>query len=173
MDNFTPIQILTIRQAVQAGRDAMAILGNHSLIFAKAFLEADGLQAPGRVLDNETRQQLGRDVIALLGGQPVCLDDEDEFQNIVLREMNRAQTEARLADYRNQTSVLGFAVNFPDENERHPFCNHVVSIDLYGLGNGVFPKNEIVVLPPDCDQGWWEVVYRDQHRVVETASQAA
>ncbi len=140
----------------------MAEIGNNAAVFAEAFIKAHGIQIPGRELDENTRQCLNEYVLKSLAGAPTFVHEPTWMIKLIGREIDRAHSEASQAALRDQDSVVGFNLAFSDQVTDKVFCMRIASTDLYGLGKGIFPKDEIVVLPPGCDQVWWEVVHHEQ-----------
>ncbi len=162
MKNYTPKQTFIIRNAIESGRQAMAQFGTHASVFAEAFIEANGIQVPGQEIDEGTRQYINDYVLKSLAGQASFIHEASWLVEITSREIDRVHSEVTQAIIRIQEQVTGFSFAFSHDVTDKEFCQKVASTDLYGLGAGIFPKDEIVVLPPGCDQSWWEVVQLPQ-----------
>ena len=162
MKNYTPKQIFIIRNAIEKGRNAMAIFGNNAETFAKAFIAADGIQVPGEQLDKAVQKRINDYVLKSLTGKLPFINEPSWVIDIIGREVDRVQSEVTQAILRAQNHVAGFSFAFSENVTDKEFCSRIASTDLYGLGPGIFPKDEIVVLPPGCDQIWWEAVNETQ-----------
>ncbi len=158
MKNYTPKQVFIIRNAIERGRQAMAPFDNNATIFAKAFIEANGIQVPSDDIDESTRQRINGYVLKSLVGQTYFAHEPEWLIEVINREIDRIHAEVTQAIIRIQDQVTGLSFAFSNEVADKEFCMKIASTDLYGLGAGIFPKDEIVVLPPGCDQTWWEAV---------------
>ncbi len=159
MDQFTPRQVFLIREAIYEGRMAMADGGADAMVFAMAFLDAGGLQVPGRELSDAERVRIHGHILESLGGTPTFLSEAEWVVPVVTREIERAFMESDLAASREKDEVVGFRLKVSARDAKDVFCRRITGADLYGLGAGVFPKEEIVVLPPHCESIHWEPVY--------------
>ena len=158
MKNYTPKQIFTIRNAIESARQAMTTFGNNAAVFAEAFITADGIQVPGKDIEESVRKRINDYILKSLAGEISFVHEPSWIIELISREIDRAHSEAAQATVRAQDNVAGFSLAFSENVTDKEFCLRIASADLYGLGEGVFPKDEIVVLPPGCDQTWWEVV---------------
>ncbi|HXH03829.1 MAG TPA: hypothetical protein VNN09_10985 [Candidatus Competibacteraceae bacterium] len=158
MDKYSPKQIFAIRKAIERGRQAMSADGIDPLVFASAYLEAGGVQIPGQELDEPMRRRIDAHILESLGSTPTFLQEKHWIIDVVSREIERIHSEVKLAEQRQQEQVRGFRFRFSSNSRNKDFCARLAEADLYGLGPGVFPRDEVVVLPPSCDQCWWEPV---------------
>lgn len=158
MTRYTTAQAFIIRDALAHARQAIEQQGLSALVFANAFLEANGLQQPAAELSKLQYQTLAGHILEALGGTP-CYSQRDAWEiELIERECQRIQLELKLAHYRQHSDFLGFRLRFSTHSQDQDFCQRVASYDLYGMGPGVFPAYEIVVLQPGCNDCDWEAI---------------
>lgn len=158
MAQFRARQLAVIRDAVAAGREAMRATGDYdALTFARAFIDAGGVQLPGRPDAEEEAAALGERLLqALAGGSGRHPGDPD-----LQREVDRARTEARWTAAQGDDKVVGFFMTLPEAALDSPTAE-ALSHENHGLGPGVFRKADIVVLQPDCDGARFHPVLEDE-----------
>lgn len=151
MTDYTPEQLDQIRLAVAQAREAMRAAGRFEpLVFAWAFTAAGGLQVPGTITDTTA---LGRRLLlALERGENGGTDA------LLVREIERARTEANWARWAEADDIVGFHLQLPPAAVLEPKCREILKADR-GLGAAVFRKGEIVVLPAACDGARFTPVY--------------
>lgn len=157
MSGYTVEQVRLIRAAVAAGRDAMRVRGKFDpAVFAQAFIENGGIQIPGQIgAEGECRRVAAEVLRALEQARPTSTD------GIVAREIQRARSEARCGEAAQSDSVVGFRLELSESAKRHAACQALASMDR-GLGAAVFPKEEVVVLPPEADGSIFIPVREDE-----------
>lgn len=157
MAEYTPEQLQIIRTAVHAGREAMQRAGRYDpIVFARAFIAHRGIQRPGTSTEAAVLQLLGHHVLASLRtGRPTSPDET------VLREMKRAQSEARWVMLAQAEKVIGFYLRLGPAAQLRAPCRELLMQD-HGLGAAVFPKERVVVLPPGCEDHEFVPVREDE-----------
>lgn len=154
MTDYSPEQLEQIRLAVAQGREAMRAAGRFEpLVFARAFVAADGLQAPGAPIAGGALA--ARLLRALEHGELAGGDA------LLAREIERARNEARWAQLAESDAVVGFHLRLPSAALLDPKCRAILKADR-GLGAAVFRKAEIVVLPAACDGASFTPVYEHE-----------
>ena len=151
MNDYNPEQFDRIRMAIAQARAAMRAVGRFEpLVFARAFIAADGLQVPGEQADTAR--------LATLLLQALERDEAGGADALLAREIERARSEARWAKLAESDDVVGFHMQLPGAALLDPVCRAVLKAD-HGLGAAVFRKAEIVVLPAACDGARFTPVY--------------
>ena len=146
MQGYTPEQVTTIRAAIVEGYEAMRQQGKFEpLVFAHAFIGHGGIQIPGKPANEKARRKVAQQLLRSLetGGRT-------SKDATVVREVNRAQMEAQWAAAAVSDKVVGFRITLSPNAQANPNCLAIVGAD-HGLGEAVFRKLEIVILPPECD----------------------
>jgi hypothetical protein len=157
MPGYLPDQIHAIREAAARGRDAMRRQGAFDpLVFARAFIEHDGIQIPGDPDAHEARERVGRQVLSALATGRVGSGDP-----AVARELKRARAEADWVRHAESHKVVGFRLTLGPHAQGSAVCQTLAGVD-HGLGPGVFRKGELVVLPPECDDSSFMPVLEDE-----------
>jgi hypothetical protein len=157
MRAYLPEQVQIIRGAVARGREAMRRRGRFDpVVFARAFIEHGGIQIPGQPDVQEARENIAREVLSLLAsGAPESRDAT------VAREVRRARAESDWTRHAEADKVVGFRLHLGPGAERSPVCQTLLNVD-HGLGQGVYRKAEVAVLPPDCDDSSFAPVLEDE-----------
>ncbi len=129
------------------------------LVFARAFIDHQGMQIPGEP-DDETGARELADLLmrSLAAAEPLGNDAT------LRREFQRACSEAAWVQAAESERLVGFRFQPGPLAAQNPVCRMFVDQDR-GLGAMVFPKGEIVVLPPECDGSTFVPVY--EHDVEE------
>lgn len=172
-ERYSARQVFIIREAIAAGRAAMAEYGAEPLVFAGAFLDVDGAQVPGGELDAALRSRVNGQVLEALGGTPDGSAGPQWLHLLIGREVRRIRAEVEMFRARANPDVVGFRFRHAEDVAELAFCRSLAGHDLYGLGPGIIPRREIVVLPPGCDRVWWEPVCRPGREAGPGPSQAA
>lgn len=155
---FTLEQYGMIRRAVMAGRRALLNRGSDPMIFAATFLDAGGFQVPGLTVDAVRLRGVGSFVLFALEAGSIDAAEirraytwaGDEVARAVLREVTRAHLEAVWYVIGRRDDVEGFKVIV--SGARSPdACAGIMQCDSFGMGEGCYPKHEIMILPPCCD----------------------
>lgn len=159
-------QIDIIRSSVKAGRMEMKKSGISATIFAEVFIKSGGIQIPGMPdIEEAALRRIGSHVLANIiegKGPRITPGEPDWFFNAVAREMNRAGSEAYWFSAAKHPNTAGFRLKICHNVIDIDGCKRFVERDNFGLGAGVFPPDEIVVLPPCCDGAYFEVVFKDE-----------
>lgn len=156
-NGYTPEQLVKIRRAVAKGREAMRRNDSFTpLVFARAYVEHDGLQIPGDGADEQSRREYAKGLIEAVENAQSVHDDA-----LIAREIRRIHMEVQWALASQSDKVVGFRLKLGREAERHPECLALLSSDR-GLGTSVFRKGEVVILPPNCDGGEFVPVTEDE-----------
>ena len=80
-----------------------------------------------------------------------CLARVEEGEDPDLRrELERARNEAAWAEAMEDDSVVGFYLDLPAAARNDPGVE-ALAHRIGGLGAGVVPRSEVVVLQPECD----------------------
>ncbi len=154
MSDYTPEQLDRIRLAIAQAREAMRVAARFEpLVFARAFIAADGLQVPGQPADTAP--------LATRLLQALERDDASATDPLLAREIERARSEARWAKLAESDDVVGFHMQLPGVALLDPKCRALLKAD-HGLGAAVFRKAEIVVLPAACDGARFTPVYEHE-----------
>ncbi|MCB1859690.1 MAG: hypothetical protein KDI63_15560 [Gammaproteobacteria bacterium] len=161
-NNYTPQQILSIRSAIREGRRALMQSDGHPRVFASAFIRAGGLQLPGAELDRETRLRLETHIMVNVNGRESGGDETPLHRALIDREVHRIFNEADLLRAMMNPGLVGFRLVVDKTIPNWEFCERYAALDAFGLGPGVVPPHEILVLPPCCDRVRWEAVYENE-----------
>jgi hypothetical protein len=161
-DNYTPQQVQAIREAIRKGREAFIRNDEHPRIFASAFIRAGGLQLPGEELDPETRLRMEIHVMANINGRYSGADEPPRIRAAIKREVTRIYDEVERFRLTLHAHVLGFQLKIDRRVAHRGCCKRYTKLDAYGLGPGVIPPQEIVVLPPCCDGIHWIPIYEQE-----------
>lgn len=154
MSDFTPEQLDRMRLAIAQAREAMRAADRFEpLVFARAFIAADGLQVPGESTDTAP--------LAARLLQALEHDEAGDADPLLTREIERARREARWAKLAESDDVVGFHMQLPGVALLDPKCRALLKAD-HGLGAAVFRKAEIVVLPAACDGARFTPVYEHE-----------
>jgi len=157
--NYTPQQIVAIRNAISRGRQALMQCDEHPRIFASAFIRAEGLQLPGEDLDRETRRRMEIHIMAAINERHGGIEEEPRISAAIHREVTRILSEAERFQVMKNPQLVGYHLVIDDQVADKVRCKHFTNIDVFGLGPGVVPPHEVVVLPPCCDGIQWKLVY--------------
>ncbi|MFQ5755626.1 MAG: hypothetical protein ACE5H7_05960 [Acidiferrobacterales bacterium] len=145
MSGYTSDQLERIKHAVAQAREAMQHARRYeAMVFAQAFIVSGGIQIPGEPVTDAMQERVARCVLASLGHQRPASDDAT-----VRREIKRAYEEARWVSAAQSDKVVGFLLQLGPGAAVSPGCHELLGRD-HGLGAAVFPKAQIVVLPPEC-----------------------
>lgn len=159
--SYTTQQVTAIRSAVQAGRRALMHGEVQARLFASAFFRAGGLQLPGGELDRETRRRMESHIMVNLNGRDSGADEEPVIRAAIHRELARIHEETERFLAMQQPHLLGYRMILNRVANRSE-CQRYAAADVFGLGPGVVPAHEIVVLPPCCDGVRWQPVFEDE-----------
>lgn len=162
---FTIEQRASIRRGIMAGRRDMKKRGSSALVFANAFVKARGVEVPGLQVDDGTKNRIGSYILLhVSNGSSISLKypEPEWFFDCVAREVNRAHSEAYWFSGMEHPDVVGYRMLIQDNVADMEKCAKIVACDNYGMGSGVFPKHEIVVLPPCCDGTSFLAVFSDE-----------
>lgn len=113
-------------------------------VFARVFADHDGVQIPGETGNESMRQRLARQLLRAVESGRVASDDVT-----LLREIKRVRAEVRWARSADSDKVVGFHLTLGPTTETIGACRELLMQD-HGLGAAVFPKEQVVVLPPAC-----------------------
>jgi hypothetical protein len=157
MSAYLPEQVQAIRRAVARGREAMRRQGRFdAAVFVRTFIEHGGIQIPGEPNAQQARENVAREVLSVLAsGAPAGGDAT------VAREVRRARAESDWTRYAETEKVVGFRLLLGRAAERSPVCQTLLDVD-HGLGQGVYRKAEVAVLPPECDGSSFTPVLEDE-----------
>lgn len=158
-ENYTAQQIVVIQNAIRKGRRALMKRDDHPKIFASAFLRANGLQLPGEDLDEETRRRMEIYIMAAINERLGEIEEEPRISAAIHREVTRIFGETERFQVMKNPELLGYQFVIDGRVADNVRCKHFTRINLFGLGPGVVPPNEVVVLPPCCDGIQWKPVY--------------
>ena len=158
-ENYTAQQIVVIQNAIRRGRRALMQRDDHPKIFASAFLRADGLQLPGEDLDRETRRRMEIYIMAAINKRLGEIEEEPRISAAIHREVTRILGETERFQVMKNPELLGYQFVIDNQVADNVRCRYFTRIDLFGLGPGVVPPHEVVVLPPCCDGIQWKPVY--------------
>ncbi len=146
MPDYTTDQIKLITDAIINGREAIRRTKRYeALEFAQAFIEHDVIQIPGAFGDDALRKLVAESVLASLRSDSTTSEDVH-----VRREIKRSRDEARWALATESDKVVGFVLTLGPAAAEISTCGELLSRD-HGLGAAVYPKEQVVVLPPACD----------------------
>lgn len=159
--NYSTQQIEAIRAAIKAGRFALMNGEPMARIFASAFFRADGLQIPGEELNPETRRRIESIIMVNLNGRDSVAGEERRVRATVSRELARIQDEMARFTTMQHPDLVGYRMVLDGVNDREQ-CQRYAAVDVFGLGAGVVPPHEIVVLPPCCDGIRWLALYEQE-----------
>ena len=145
MSGYTSDQLERIKHAVAQAREAMRHARRYeAIVFAQAFIASGGIQIPGQSVTDPMQERVARSVLASLRDQRHASDDAT-----VRREIKRAYEEARWVSAAQSDRVVGFLLQLGPGAVGFPECRELLGRN-HGLGAAVFPKAQIVVLPPEC-----------------------
>jgi len=140
-------QLATIREAVAAGRDALRRAGSQDpRVFARAFVEAGGVQIPGDPGDTAAAAELAEALLRSLERGEHSHPASPHLQ----RELDRALREVRWTAAQTDDKIVGFYMQVPERLMDDPGVE-AMSHENQGLGPGVFRKADILVLQPQFD----------------------
>jgi len=169
---FTPSQKEVIKAAIFAGREHMKAMGEDNPIdFFSEFCRVGGIQVPGEDAPPEIIEHVkGYVMSALFNNTGARVSREDQFLHpIVAREINRAYQQANWVQAARHPDACGFHMEISSllrNREWNPLgasvAEKLVECDSFGLGPGIYPKDEAVVLQPCCDLAHFEVVFKDE-----------
>ena len=146
MAQYSAEQIRIIKQAMALGRAAMQRAGRYeALVFAEAYVTHDGVQIPGVGGDDAARARVADGLLEALRSDHTASGDAH-----VMREIKRAQSEARWARLAESDQVVGFHLRMGPAAQLEGACRELLYQD-HGLGAAVFPKAQTVVLPVGCE----------------------
>ena len=128
-----------------------------TLTFAEAFIRSGGIQIPGRPWDPQSDHIGALLVMALRGCESFECDDRDVL-GVVERERTRAESETSLVRAYHDPRVTAYRVEAPMRGSAGARCRLYVARDMFGLGAGLVPLSEVVVLPPCCDAWRYRVI---------------
>jgi len=160
-DNYTPEQIAIIRNAVREGRLALATGERAPRVFASAFLRAGGLQCPGRTLEREQRRRLEGRIMAIVNQRDSGEPEAAPAQAMIDREVTRIHDEYERFQAMMQPDLAGYRLRIDPATSDPGACRRFAAMDIFGMGAGIIPPHEIVVLPPCCDGAHWEPLYEE------------
>lgn len=170
---WTENQITRIKSAVKAGRAAISKRNIDAFVFADAFVKLGGIQVPGMpFIDEGTLRRIGSHVLANIiegKGPRITPGEPDWFFDAMAREMNRSFSEAYWFSAAQHTDVVGFRLKIYENVADIEDCESFAKCDSFGLGAGIFPKDEIVILPTCCDRASFEVVFKDEINSIRNA----
>ena len=158
-DTYTTPQIDAIRQALKSGRHAMMQSGESPRLFASAYIRAGGLQLPGGTLDPETLRRVESRIMVAVNGQRTEASESPAIEAMIAREIERIRGEVERFQLMMHPTLRGFRLEPADGMGDRDACQRFLDLDAYGLGRGVVPAHEIVVLPPCCDGVRWIPLY--------------
>jgi len=159
--NYDTQQVATIRTAIEAGRRAMRHGEPSARIFASAFFRAGGLQLPGEELARETRRRMESLIMVSLGGRSISMHEGPGIRAAISRELSRIHDEVGRFQAMQQPHLLGYRAVL-DGVADADLCRRYTAVDAFGMGAGVVPAHEIVVLPPCCDNISWQPLYEEE-----------
>jgi len=141
---WTSSQARAIARAVEAGRAAVRETGRADrLAFARAYVEAGGVQVPGRPDEDGRAGEIAAALLHALG-RGATSDDPD-----VAREIVRVERETALAGALRDPHIVGFVVDLGETGAADPACQALLGRD-FGLGAAVWPRSRVAVPPPWC-----------------------
>ena len=158
-DSFSIEQIAAIRDALKQGRQALAKGKVNAQVFASAYIRAGGLQLPGETLDRDTRRRMESHVLATITGRVSGTKEQPRVGRAIQREVERILSEVECFKAMINPDLVGYRLVFDEHSSYSTICKRYATLDAFGLGPGVIPPHEIVVLPPSCDGARWEAVY--------------
>ena len=162
MELFTDEQIKKISIGIKIARQSMVINGAEPEIFLEAFIKAGGIQVPGHEINKDDQQNIGDHALKSLRGSPSFMSKPDYIRDTIRREMGRAYSETYIQTGIKTDDVIGYRLLADGTTNNNNQCTQLINKNLYGLGKGVYPKNEIIVLQPYCDRCYLEVVFDDE-----------
>lgn len=143
---FRARQVARIRDAVVVGRQAVRAAAHADpCVFARAFVQAQGVQVPGDPSPEAAAALAQRLLSALANGVRQAPNDPD-----LQREIQRAHAEAQWALSLDDDRVVGFLLDLPAAALENPTVE-ALAHQSQGLGPGVFRKADVLVLQPECD----------------------
>ena len=158
-ENYTPQQIAVIRDAISKGRQALMLCDEHPKIFASTFIRAGGLHLPGNDLDRETRRRMEIHIMTNINGRHSKAKEGPRIRAAIHREVERIFGEVERFQLMKNPQLVGYQLVINDQVPDHVLCKRYTTFDVFGLGPGVIPPHEVVVLPPCCDGIRWKPVY--------------
>ena len=158
-ENYTPLQITAIREAIRKGREALMRGGGDPRLFASAFIRAGGLQQPGAELDRESRRRMEIHIMANLNGRHTEAGEAPGIRATIRRELARILGEVERFRAMKHPHLIGFRLRIDKRSPARTVCERYARLDAFGLGSGVVPPHEVVVLPPWCDSIHWQPLY--------------
>ncbi|MCB1760232.1 MAG: hypothetical protein KDI68_10705 [Gammaproteobacteria bacterium] len=158
-DHYSTQQTEAIRQAIRAGRHALMQNGESPRMFAAAYIRAGGLQLPGGTLPSDTRRRVESRIMVAVGGRSSDSRESAAIEALIAREIARILGEVQRFHLMMHPKLHGFRLEIPEHASQRKPCLRFLALDAYGLGPGVVPAHEIVVLPPCCDEVRWIPLY--------------
>jgi hypothetical protein len=158
-ENYSPQQLSAIRAAIKKGRQALMLGDGHPRIFASAFIRAGGLHLPGDDLDRETRRRMEIHIMANINGRHSGADEEPRIRVAIHREVGRIYSEVERFQVMMHPHLIGYQLIIDAQDPVNVVCERYTRLDAFGLGPGIVPPHEIVVLPPCCDEIHWQPIY--------------
>jgi len=162
MEDYTPEQRDIMHRAWAQGWKEMSRRGADSIVFARAFARAGGMQMPGKTTSIDTRNHIATHVYRSLMDGRTSHSEKAQLQPHIHREVNRAMEAAFMFTGAQHPDVTAFRLVMADNIENRKACEEFLSCHPSALGIGIFPKTEPPVLPPCCDRAYWEVVFADE-----------
>lgn len=164
--DYTPAQREAIKEAIRKTRAVLEKYGEGRIEprdFAQFFARYNGIHIPGRESDSSSSTEVARGLILGLRKSPKFDHHlDDVLRAAIRREVNRAHQEIYWLSGAKHSDAVGFRMLLEDNVEHRECCERFVQSIDYGLGLGVFPKDEVAVLPPCCDRAYFEVVFSDE-----------
>ena len=158
-DKYTPQQIAAIRSAIRKGRQALMEGERHPRVFASAFIGAGGLHLPGEAMDRHTRLRMEIHILANINGRHCGADEEPRIYSAIRREVARIFSEYERFQVMMTPHLVGYQLIVDEKGLNQAICKPYVKLDAFGLGPGVIPPHEVVVLPPCCVNIRWKPLY--------------
>lgn len=164
--DYTPAQRNAIKEAIRKTRAVLEKYGEGRLEprdFAQFFARYNGIHMPGRESDSSSSAEVAKGLMLGLRKSP-NFDHrlDDALRAAIRREVNRAHQEIYWLSGAKHPDAVGFRILVEDNVDNRECCEQFAKGVDYGLGIGVFPKDEIVVLPVCCDRAYFEVVFSDE-----------
>lgn len=161
---FTDRQRQLIKAAIISGRESMRALGIDPVVFESAFIKAGGVQVPGMEVPVDIQKRIESSILLCMAdrcGPRYPFDDPEWAFQTVSREINRALSECYQAGPQHP-DVAGYRIVIPENTRNVEQCKAFAQTIDYGLGLGIYPPTEIVILPPCCDHAGLEIVFIDE-----------
>lgn len=163
--DFSGAQCEAIRRAVLTARREVRMERADPSRFFRAFAENGGIHAPGRGMRESERAAVRSAVTEVLAFGKRMSDYRSvlpgDLIDVARREMNRANSETNWAAAAGSPDVVGMKLTLSPNQVPDAEATRLVTEDRHGLGPGVFPVDDVVVLPPSCDLAYWTAVFVD------------